>query len=143
MSDNNKLQSAEFCFAGETFCLMRQSVDVDEYILYMEEGGKWAEMNWRSFFEDGDIETMNMIETITSEIIQLDLWLADSQMPSKPFAYYEEGHIYTFHQCKDQISVEVEASSFDDASNIMFGDGEYDPNDWKLVLIDRAPIAHV
>ncbi|WP_413325742.1 hypothetical protein [Synechococcus sp. MIT S9503] len=143
MSDNNKLQSAEFCFAGETFCLMRQSVDVDEYILYMEEGGKWAEMNWRSFFEDGDIETMNMIETITSEIIQLDLWLADSQMPSKPFAYYEEGHIYTFHQCKNQIVVEVEASSFDDASNIMFGDGEYDPNDWKLVLIDRAPIAHV
>ena len=143
MSDNNKLQSAEFCFAGETFCLMRQSVDVDEYILYMEEGGKWAEMNWRSFFEDGDIETMNMIETITSEIIQLDLWLADSQMPSKPFAYYEEGHIYTFHQCKTQIAVEVEASSFDDASNIMFGDGEYDPNDWKLVLIDRAPIAHV
>ena len=143
MFDNNKLQSAEFCFAGETFCLMRQSVDVDEYILYMEEGGKWAEMNWRSFFEDGDIETMNMIETITSEIIQLDLWLADSQMPSKPFAYYEEGHIYTFHQCKNQIAVEVEASSFDDASNIMFGDGEYDPNDWKLVLIDRAPIAHV
>ena len=143
MSDNNKLQSAEFCFAGETFCLMRQSVDVDEYILYMEEGGKWAEMNSRSFFEDGDIETMNMIETITSEIIQLDLWLADSQMPSKPFAYYEEGHIYTFHQCKNQIAVEVEASSFDDASNIMFGDGEYDPNDWKLVLIDRAPIAHV
>ena len=143
MSDNNKLQSAEFCFAGETFCLMRQSVDVDEYILYMEEGGKWAEMNWRSFFEDGDIETMNMIETITSEIIQLDLWLADSQMTSKPFAYYEEGHIYTFHQCKNQIAVEVEASSFDDASNIMFGDGEYDPNDWKLVLIDRAPIAHV
>ena len=143
MSDNNKLQSAEFCFAGETFCLMRQSVDVDEYILYMEEGGKWAEMNWRSFFEDGDIETMNMIETITSEIIQLDLWLADSQMPSKPFAYYEEGHIYTFHQCKNQIAVEVEASSFDDPSNIMFGDGEYDPNDWKLVLIDRAPIAHV
>ena len=142
MSDNNKLQSAEFCFAGETFCLMRQSVDVDEYILYMEEGGKWAEMNWSSFFEDGDIETMNMIETITSEIIQLDLWLADSQMPSKPFAYYEEGHIYTFHQCKNQIAVEVEASSFDDASNIMFGDGEYDPNDWKLVLIDRAPIAH-
>ena len=143
MSDNNKLQSAEFCFAGETFCLMRQSVDVDEYILYREEGGKWAEMNWRSFLEDGDIETMNMIETITSEIIQLDLWLADSQMPSKPFAYYEEGHIYTFHQCKNQIAVEVEASSFDDASNIMFGDGEYDPNDWKLVLIDRAPIAHV
>ena len=142
MSDNNKLQSAEFCFAGETFCLMRQSVDVDEYILYMEEGGKWAEMNWRSFLEDGDIETMNMIETITSEIIQLDLWLADSQMPSKPFAYYEEGHIYTFHQSKNQIAVEVEASSFDDASNIMFGDGEYDPNDWKLVLIDRAPIAH-
>ena len=143
MFDNNKLQSAEFCFAGETFCLMRQSVDVDEYILYMEEGGKWAEMNRRSFFEDGDIETMNMIETITSEIIQLDLWLADSQMPSKPFAYYEEGHIYTFHQCKNQIAVEVEASSFDDASNIMFGDGEYDPNDWKLVLIDRASIAHV
>ena len=143
MSDNNKLQSAEFCFAGGTFCLMRQSVDIDEYILYMEEGGKWAEMNWRSFFEDGDIETMNMIETITSEIIQLDLWLADSQMPSKPFAYYEEGHIYTFHQCKNQIAVEVEASSFDDASNIMFGDGEFDPNDWKLVLIDREPIAHV
>ena len=47
------------------------------------------------------------------------------------------------NQCKNQIAVEVEASSFDDASNIMFGDGEYDPNDWKLVLIDRAPIAHV
>ena len=140
MPDNNKLQSAEFPFSGENFCLMRETAQDEAYVLYMEDNGKWAEMNWQGYFEDGDIDTLKMIERITSEIIARDDWLPDSQMPSKPFAYYEEGHIYTFSNQKVEKTVEVEASCLDEASNIMFGDGEYDPNDWKLVLIDQVPI---
>ena len=140
MSVHNKLQSAEFNFSGENFCLMRDTVQDDTYVLYMEDNGKWAEMNWQAYFEDGDIDTLKMIEGITQEIIARDDWLPDSQMPSKPFAYYEEGHIYSFLNQKAEKTVEVEASCLDEASNIMFGDGEYDPNDWKLVLIDQVPI---
>ena len=44
----------------------------NEYILYMDDGGKWAEMNWRSFFEDGDVETMKMIETISKIYKHID-----------------------------------------------------------------------
>ena len=140
MPDNNKLQSAEYAFSGENFCLIRESVEDEAYILYMEENGKWAEMSSQGYLEDGDIDTLNMIEGITKEIIDRDEWLADSEMPSKPFAYYEEGHIYSFLNLKLQKTVEVEAACFDDASNIMFGDGEYDPNDWKLVFIDQESI---
>ena len=140
MSVHNKLQSAEFSFSGENFCLMRDTVQDEAYVLYMEDNGKWAEMNWQAYFEDGDIDTLKMIEGITQEIIARDDWLPDSQMPSKPFAYYEEGHIYSFLNQKAEKTVEVEASCLDEASNIMFGDGEYDPNDWKLVLIDQVPI---
>ena len=140
MPDNNKLQSSEFQFSGENFCLMRETAQDEAFVLYMEDNGKWAEMNWQGYFEDGDIDTLKMIERITSEIIARDDWLPDSQMPSKPFAYYEEGHIYTFSNQKVETTVEVEASCLDEASNIMFGDGEYDPNDWKLVLIDQVPI---
>ena len=140
MPDSNKLQSAEYEFSGENFCLMRETVQDEAYVLYMEDNGKWAEMNWQGYFEDGDIDTLKMIEEITNNIIALDDWLPDSQMPSKPFAYYEEGHIYTFSNQKVETTVEVEASCLDEASNIMFGDGEYDPNDWKLVLIDQVPI---
>ena len=140
MSVHNKLQSAEFSFSGENFCLMRDTVQDEAYVLYMEDNGKWAEMNWQGYFEDGDIDTLKMIEGITQEIIARDDWLPDSQMPSKPFAYYEEGHIYSFLNQKAEKTVEVEASCLDEASNIMFGDGEYDPNDWKLVLIDQVPI---
>tara|TARA_B100001079_G_C16242831_1_gene439770 strand:- start:358 stop:789 length:432 start_codon:yes stop_codon:yes gene_type:complete len=140
MSVHNKLQSAEFNFSGENFCLMRDTVQDEAYVLYMEDNGKWAEMNWQAYFEDGDIDTLKMIEGITQEIIARDDWLPDSQMPSKPFAYYEEGHIYSFLNQKAEKTVEVEASCLDEASNIMFGDGEYDPNDWKLVLIDQVPI---
>ena len=140
MSVHNKLQSAEFNFSGENFCLMRDTVQDEAYVLYMEDNGKWAEMNWQAYFEDGDIDTLKMIEGITQEIIARDDWLPDSQMPSKPFAYYEEGHIYSFLNQKAKKTVEVEASCLDEASNIMFGDGEYDPNDWKLVLIDQVPI---
>ena len=140
MSVHNKLQSAEFSFSGENFCLMRDTVQDEAYVLYMEDNGKWAEMNWQAYFEDGDIDTLKMIEGITQEIIARDDWLPDSQMPSKPFAYYEEGHIYSFLNQKAKKTVEVEASCLDEASNIMFGDGEYDPNDWKLVLIDQVPI---
>ena len=140
MPDNNKLQSAEFDYSGQNFCLMRETVQDEAYVLYMEDNGKWAEMNWQGYFEDGDIDTLKMIEGITKKIIARDDWLPDSQMPSKPFAYYEEGHIYSFLNQKVQNTVEVEASCLDEASNIMFGDGEYDPNDWKLVLINQEPI---
>ena len=143
MPEITKLQSAEFDFAGSTFCLMRQSVDDNNYILYMEDNGKWAEMNWHNFFKDGDIDTLNMIDQITNEIILRDIWLPDSQMPSKPFSYYEEGRIYTFRHSINNQSIEVEASCFDEASSIMFGEGDYDPNDWKLVLIDGAVITQV
>ena len=119
---------------------MRDTVQDEAYVLYMEDNGKWAEMNWQAYFEDGDIDTLKMIEGITQEIIARDDWLPDSQMPSKPFAYYEEGHIYSFLNQKAEKTVEVEASCLDEASNIMFGDGEYDPNNWKLVLIDQVPI---
>ena len=140
MPDNNKLQSAEFDYSGQNFCLMRETVQDESYVLYMEDNGKWAEMNWQGYFEDGDIDTLKMIEGITKKIIDRDDWLHDSQMTSKPFAYYEEGHIYSFLNQKVQNTVEVEASCLGEASNIMFGDGEYDPNDWKLVLIDQEPI---
>ena len=140
MPDNNKLQSAEFQISGENFCLMRETAQDEAYVLYMEDNGKWAEMNWRGYFEDGDIDTLKMIEEITNNIIALDDWLPDSQMPSMPFAYYEEGHIYSFLNQKIDKTVEVESSCLEEASNIMFGDGEYDPNDWKLVLIDQEPI---
>ena len=140
MPDSNKLQSAEYEFSGENFCLMRETVQDEAYVLYMEDNGKWAEMNWQGYFEDGDIDTLKMIEEITNNIIALDDWLPDSQMPSKPFAYYEEGHIYSFSNQNVENTVEVEASCLDEASNIMFGDGEYDPNNWKLVLIDQEPI---
>ena len=140
MPDSNKLQSAEYEFSGENFCLMRETVQDEAYVLYMEDNGKWAEMNWQGYFEDGDIDTLKMIEEITNKIIALDDWLPDSQMPSKPFAYYEEGHIYSFWNQKIEKTVEVEASCLDEASNIMFGDGEYDPNNWKLFLIDQEPI---
>ena len=140
MPDSNKLQSAEYEFSGENFCLMRETVQDEAYVLYMEDNGKWAEMNWQGYFEDGDIDTLKMIEEITNNIIALDDWLPDSQMPSKPFAQYEEGHIQSFWNQKIEKTVEVEASCLDEASNIMFGDGEYDPNNWKLVLIDQEPI---
>ena len=140
MTESNKLQSAEFSYANELFCLMRESSQEQSYTLFMEDNGKWAEMNWQGFFEDGDLESMNMIDEITQLIIERDDWLPDSKMPSKPFAYYEEGHIYTFSNQKSNQMVEVEAASLDEASSIMFGDGEYDPSDWKLVFIDDSPI---
>lgn len=140
MPENNKLQSVEFGFYEENFCLMRESADDQTYVLYMEDNGKWVEMSWQRYFEDGDINSLKMIEEITQNIIEKDDWLPDSKMPSKPFAYYEEGHVYSFLNQKIERTVEVEASCFDEASNIMFGDGEYDPNDWKLVLIDQEPI---
>ena len=55
MPEITKLQSAEFNFAGSTFCLMRQSVDDNNYILYMEDNGKWVEMNWHSFLSNNKI----------------------------------------------------------------------------------------
>ena len=119
---------------------MRETIQDETYVLYMEDNGKWAEMNWQGYFEDGDIDTLKLIEEITKTIIARDDWLPDSQMPSMPFAYYEEGHIYSFLNQKIDKTVEVEASCLEEASNIMFGDGEYDPNDWKLVLIDQEPI---
>ncbi len=140
MSTNTKLQSAEYKYCGENFCLMRESTHDKSYALYMEDNGKWAEMNWQGYFEDGDLDTLKMIEEITKNIIERDEWLPDSKMPSMPFAYYEEGHIYSFVNPKLEQTVEVEASSLDEASNIMFSDGEYDPNNWKLVLIDHEPI---
>lgn len=140
MSTKSMLQSAEFEYCGDSFCLMRESIHDKSYVLYMEDNGKWAEMNWQGYFEDGDLDTLKMIEEITKCIIERDDWLPDSMMPSKPFAYYEEGHIYSFLNQKLEQTVEVEASSLDEASNIMFSDGEYDPNDWKLVLIDQEPI---
>ena len=140
MTDNNKLQSSDFHHAGDVFCLMRESSQEQSYTLFMEDNGKWAEMNWQGFFEDGDLESMNMIDEITKLIIERDDWLPDSKMPSKPFAYYEEGHIYSFSNQKSNQTVEVEAASLDEASSIMFGDGEYDPSDWKLVFIDDSPI---
>ena len=140
MTESNKLQSAEFSYADEQFCLMRESSLEQSYTLYMEDNGKWVEMNWQGFFEDGDLESMKMIDEITKLIIERDDWLPDSKMPSKPFAYYEEGHIYSFFNQKSNQTVEVEAASLDDASSIMFGDGEYDPSDWKLISIDDSPI---
>ena len=119
---------------------MRESSQEQSYTLFMEDNGKWAEMNWQGFFEDGDLESMKMIDEITKLIIERDDWLPDSKMPSKPFAYYEEGHIYSFSNQKSNQTVEVEAASLDEASSIMFGDGEYDPSDWKLVFIDDSPI---
>jgi len=140
VTESNKLQSAEFSYADEQFCLMRESSLEQSYTLYMEDNGKWVEMNWQGFFEDGDLESMKMIDEITKLIIERDDWLPDSKMPSKPFAYYEEGHIYSFFNQKSNQTVEVEAASLDDASSIMFGDGEYDPSDWKLISIDDSPI---
>ena len=119
---------------------MRESYLEQSYTLYMEDNGKWVEMNWQGFFEDGDLESMKMIDEITKLIIERDDWLPDSKMPSKPFAYYEEGHIYSFSNQKSNQTVEVEAASLDEASSIMFGDGEYDPSDWKLISIDDSPI---
>ena len=140
MSTNTMLQSTEYKYCGENFCLMRESIHDKSYVLYMEDNGKWAEMNWQGFFEDGDLDTLKIIEEITKNIIERDEWLPDSMMPSMPFAFYEEGHIYSFVNQKFEHTVEVEASSLDEASIIMFGDGEYDPNIWKLVLIDHEPI---
>ena len=120
---------------------MRESSQEQSYTLYIEDNGKWAEINWQGYFEDGDIDSMKMIDDITQQIIQQDEWLSDSKMPSKPFAYYEEGHVYSFTCQKNNQTVEVEASCLDEASSIMFADGEYDPSDWKLVLIDHQPIA--
>ena len=119
---------------------MRESSLEQSYTLYMEDNGKWVEMNWQGFFEDGDLESMKMIDEITKLIIERDDWLPDSKMPSKPFAYYEEGHIYSFFNQKSNQTVEVEAASLDEASSIMFGDGEYDLSDWKLVFIDDSSI---
>ena len=143
MPENNKLQSVELGFSGENFCVMRESADDPTYVLYMEDNGKWVEMSWQGYFEDGDIDSLKMIEEIIQKIIKKDDWLPDSKMPSKPFAYYEEGHVYSFLNQKIERTVEVEASCFDEASKIMFGDGEYDPNDWKLVMIDQEPITQV
>jgi hypothetical protein len=33
-------------------------------------------------------------------------------------------------------SIEVEAEGFEEASHLMFGDGEYDHNEWRLVAKD-------
>ena len=33
-------------------------------------------------------------------------------------------------------TVEVDADTFDEAAHIMYGDGEYDPNEWELVSIN-------
>ena len=77
MTDSNKLQSAEYQFSGENFCLMRETVQDEAYVLYMEDNGKWAEMNWQGYFEDGDIDTLKMIEEITNYIICL-LYTSDA-----------------------------------------------------------------
>ena len=140
MLENNKLQSFDFIFSQQKFCLMRESVDEQSYVLYMEDNDKWAEMNRKGYLEDGDLEAVKMIDDISRKIIERDEWLPDSMMPSKPFAYYEEGHIYSFLNQRIEQTVEVEASCLDEASSVMFGDGEYDPNDWKLILIDHQQI---
>ena len=70
MANNNKLQSAEFGFSGENFCLMRESANDQTYILYMEDNGKWVEMSWQGYFEDGDIDSLKMIEEVTQKIIE-------------------------------------------------------------------------
>ncbi len=39
-------------------------------------------------------------------------------------------------QNDDGDSIEVEAEGWEEASNLMFGDGEYDYNEWRLVAKD-------
>ena len=40
MIENNKLQSFDFVFSQQKFCLMRESVDEPSYVLYMEDNDK-------------------------------------------------------------------------------------------------------
>ena len=43
---------------------------------------------------------------------------------------------YEFYNELTDDTVEVEADGFEEASYLMFGDGEYDPSDWKLVSVN-------
>ena len=43
---------------------------------------------------------------------------------------------YEFYNEVTGETVEVDADSFDEASNIMFGDDEYNPSDWELVSVN-------
>ena len=41
-------------------------------------------------------------------------------------------------QNEEGDSIEVEADGFDEACNLMFGEGEYDPSEWRLAYKDGA-----
>ena len=43
--------------------------------------------------------------------------------------------IYEYYNEKEDATIEIDADSFDEASHVMFGDGEYDYNDWELITI--------
>ena len=44
--------------------------------------------------------------------------------------------IYTFYDSVSDTDIDVEADGFEEASHIMFGDGEYDHNEWELHSIN-------
>ena len=43
---------------------------------------------------------------------------------------------YEFWNESTDETIEVEFDGFEEASNIMFGDGEYDYMDWKLISVN-------
>lgn len=47
-----------------------------------------------------------------------------------------ELHIFEFWNEKTDEHIEVEAETFDIASNTLFSDDSYTPKDWELLTID-------
>ena len=43
---------------------------------------------------------------------------------------------YTFWNPTTEEEIDIEADGFEEASHIMFGDGEYDHNEWELHSIN-------
>jgi hypothetical protein len=43
---------------------------------------------------------------------------------------------YEFWNESADETIEIEAEGFEEASNIMFGDGEYDSKDWTLLTVN-------
>ena len=43
---------------------------------------------------------------------------------------------YEFRSNITEEVIEVIADTFDEASHIMYGDDEYDPNEWELVSVN-------
>ena len=57
VTTTNKLQSKDFGFGGENYCVMRDSVEDDDKRLYMESDGEWFHMNLQEYMEEGNMDT--------------------------------------------------------------------------------------